>query len=57
MAGKPKGHKDSAAKNTFNPPAAGDKQPRGQTNGQWEQDSKRRDGQFTGAGEPGLQKK
>ena len=57
MAGKPKGHKDSATKNTFNPPAAGDKQPRGQTNGQWEQDAKRRDGQFTGAGEPGLQKK
>ena len=56
MASKPKGHKDSASKNTFNPPA-GDKQPRGQTNGQWEQDSKRRDGQFTGAGEPGLQKK
>ena len=29
----------------------------GQTNGQWEQDTKRRAGQFTGAGEPPLMKK
>jgi hypothetical protein len=29
----------------------------GQTNGQWEQDIKRRAGQFTGAGEPPLMKK
>jgi hypothetical protein len=56
MAGKPKGSKDSAAKNTFNPPAGG-KQPRSQTRGQQEQDPKRRTGQFTGAGEPPLQKK
>ncbi len=29
----------------------------GQTNGQWEQDTKRKAGQFTGAGEPPLMKK
>jgi hypothetical protein len=29
----------------------------GQTNGQWEQDTKRRTGQFTGAGEAPLMKK
>ena len=29
----------------------------GQTNGQWEQDTKRRSGQFTQAGEPPIIKK
>ena len=29
----------------------------GQTNGQWEQDTKRRSGQFTGAGEAPIMKK
>lgn len=57
MAGKPKGSKDSASKNTFNPPADSSKQTKSQTNGQWEQDAKRRTGQFSSAGEPPLQKK
>jgi hypothetical protein len=65
MPRRPKGSgRDSAAKNTFNPPASGaserpgDAQPkRSQTHGQFEQDAKRRIGQFGGAGEPPLMKK
>jgi hypothetical protein len=52
------GKKDSAAKNTFNPPAAGGRKKRGsQTAEPSEQDTKRRIGQFSGAGEPPLTKK
>jgi hypothetical protein len=65
MARRPKGSgRDSAAKNTFNPPASGaserpgDAQPeRSQTRGRSEQDAKRRIGQYSGAGEPPLMKK
>jgi hypothetical protein len=64
MATKPKRtkvkkpHKDSAAKNTMNPPMGG----RGGTQelagtGTQEQDPKRRIGQYGGAGEPPLMKK
>jgi hypothetical protein len=51
-------HKDSAAKNTMNPPAGGGggTQVLGGT-GTQEQDPKRRIGQFGGAGEPPLMKK
>jgi hypothetical protein len=65
MPRRPKGSgRDSAAKNTFNPPASGaderpgDAQPeRSQTRGQAEQDAKRRIGQYSDAGEPPLMKK
>ncbi len=57
MPGKPKGSKDSATKNTFNPPESGGKKSRGQTRGGFEQDPKGRDGQFGGTGEPHMQKK
>lgn len=52
-------HKDSAAKNTMNPPAGGgphDPQLLPGTANQ-EQDPKRRIGQYGGAGEPPLMKK
>jgi hypothetical protein len=65
MPRRPKGRgRDSAAKNTFNPPEAGEEKPgggsqpdRSQTRGPFEQDPKRRIGQFGGAGEPPLMKK
>jgi hypothetical protein len=52
-------HKDSAAKNTMNPPnggGGGDTQELAGTGSQ-EQDPKRRIGQHTGAGEPPIMKK
>jgi hypothetical protein len=50
-------HKDSASKNTMNPPAGGGgTQVLGGT-GMQEQDPKRRLGQFGDAGEPPLMKK
>ena len=55
------GKKDSATKNTFNPPAHGgtprDVQAPAGTNEPFEQDAKRRIGQFTGAGEASIIKK
>jgi hypothetical protein len=51
-------HKDSAAKNTMNPPTGGgsmESQLPGSAN--QEQDAKRRIGQYGGAGEPPLMKK
>ena len=55
------GKKDSAVKNTFNPlaqgAAPGDVQPHAGTNEPFEQDAKRRFGQFTGAGEASIIKK
>ena len=55
------GKKDSATKNTFNPPAQGgapdETEPRAGTNEPAEQDPKRRFGQFTGAGEAAIIKK
>ena len=52
------GDKDSAAKNTFNPPTTGGgKQPGAQTGEPFEQDARREFGQFGGAGEPPIQKK
>ena len=64
MAAKPKRtkvktpHKDSAAKNTMNPPmgGGGGTQELAGT-GTQEQDPKRRIGQYGGAGEPPLMKK
>ena len=51
-------HKDSAAKNTMNPPSGGTSgtQELGGT-GTQAQDPKRRIGQYGGAGEPPLMKK
>lgn len=62
MSKKPKGKsdvKDSASKNTLNPTSGGGsgKHVESQTNEPNEQDVQRRDGQFTGAGEPGRQQK
>ena len=51
------GKKDSAVKNTFNPPTQGGQPPDTDAHKPEEQDQKRRIGQFTGAGEPPLQKK
>jgi hypothetical protein len=50
-------HKDSATKNTMNPPGGGGgTQELGRT-GTQAQDPKRRIGQHTGAGEPPIMKK
>jgi hypothetical protein len=43
--------------NKLKNPSTRGKNAAGQTNGQWEQDVKRRTGQFTGAGEAPLMKK
>jgi hypothetical protein len=51
------GNKDSATKNTFNPPAKGGPAPDVESKGPQEQDPKRRIGQFGGAGEPPIMKK
>jgi hypothetical protein len=51
------GDKDSATKNTFNPPSGGRKKRGSQTDEPFEQDRKRRVGQFGGAGEPPITKK
>jgi hypothetical protein len=51
------GNKDSATKNTFNPPAGGGPQYDIENKGTQEQDAKRRIGQFGGAGEPPITKK
>ena len=51
------GDKNSAAKNTFNPPRSGGKKPSSQTGEPFEQDARREFGQFGGAGEPNLIKK
>ncbi|HEY3060088.1 MAG TPA: hypothetical protein VGL99_14090 [Chloroflexota bacterium] len=51
-------HKDSAAKNTMNPPTGGGGRPPDNTiSGTQEQEAKRRIGQHTGAGEPPIMKK
>ena len=51
------GNKDSAVKNTFNPPSGGGQKPDVEEKGPEEQDVKRRIGQFSGAGTPPLIKK
>lgn len=51
------GDKDSASKNTFNPPGHGEHAPGSDVPGTEEQDPKRRIGQFGGAGQPPIQKK
>ena len=51
------GDKNSADKNTMNPPSRGGGRRRSQTPGPSEQDPKRRVGQFGGEGEPPLMKK
>lgn len=55
------GKKDSATKNTFNAPAKGgapgEVEEPGGTNEPFEQDAKRRFGNFTGAGEAAIIKK
>jgi hypothetical protein len=52
------GDKDAASKNTINPRGSGGgKQVGDQTGEPFEQDAKRRMGQFGGAGEPPLMKK
>ena len=52
------GKKDSAAKNSFNPPSGGDGHVEGvKTRGTEEQDTPRKVGQFTGAGQPAPIKK
>jgi hypothetical protein len=51
------GNKDSAVKNTFNPPSGGGHKPDVKSKGPEEQDVKRRIGQFGGAGEPPVIKK
>jgi hypothetical protein len=51
------GVKNSADKNTFNPPTRGGSPPDTDAKGPEEQDPKRRIGQFGGAGEPPLMKK
>jgi hypothetical protein len=50
-------HKDSAAKNTMNPPSAGGGTQELGGTGTQAQDPKRRIGQHQGAGEPPLMKK
>jgi hypothetical protein len=50
-------HKDSASKNTFNPPAGGGGPQVLPGSANQEQDPKRRIGQHSGAGEPPLMKK
>ena len=51
------GKKDSATKNTFNPPTGGGRRPDVDAKGPEEQDPKRRIGQYGGAGEPPIMKK
>ena len=51
------GKKDSATKNTFNPPIPGGNQPGSQTDQPNGQDTKNRDSQGGGMGEPHLIKK
>jgi hypothetical protein len=51
------GDKDSATKNTFNPPSGAGPKPDTRAKGPEEQDVKRRIGQFGGAGEPPVVKK
>ena len=51
------GTKDSATKNTFNPPAGRGPKRDPEAKGPEEQDAKRRIGQFGGAGEPPIMKK
>ena len=51
------GDKDSATKNTFNPPAGEGPKHDVESKGPEEQDAKRRIGQFGGAGEPPIMKK
>jgi hypothetical protein len=51
-------HKDSATKNTLNPPAGGMQMAsQGDNHADQEQDPKRRIGQHGGAGEPPMMKK
>ena len=50
-------HKDSASKNTMNPPTAGSGTQELGGTGTQAQDPKRRIGQYGGAGEPPLMKK
>jgi len=51
------GDKDSATKNTFNPPSGQGPQHDAEAKGSEEQDVKHRTGQFGGAGEPPIMKK
>lgn len=51
------GKKDSATKNTMNPPTGGGQKPDIESKGTEEQDPKRRIGQYGGAGEPPIMKK
>ena len=51
------GDKDSATKNTFNPPIPGGKKPSSQTDEPFGQDTKNRDSQGGGMGEPHMIKK
>jgi hypothetical protein len=51
------GDKDSAVKNTFNPPAVQGSGKDTQTREPEEQDANREVGQFTGKGKPSLMKK
>ncbi len=51
------GDKDSATKNTFNPPAGEGPKHDVESKRPKEQDAKRRIGQFGGAGEPPIMKK
>ena len=51
------GDKDSATKNTFNPPIPGGNKPGSQTDEPFGQDTKKRDSQGGGAGEPHMIKK
>ena len=56
VAKDPQEQSKKKAEKLANPNTRG-KNAAGQTNGQWEQDTKRRTGQFTGAGEAPLMKK
>jgi hypothetical protein len=51
------GDKDAATKHTMNPPSGGGQAPDVDANAPEEQDSKRRIGQFSGAGQPPNMKK
>ena len=51
------GKKDSATKNTFNPPIPGGHKPDSQTDEPFGQDTKNRDSQGGGMGEPHMIKK
>ena len=54
---KKRDSKDSATKNTFNPPTPGAHGVGTQTHEPEEQDLKRRAGQFSGTGNPPIMKK